>query len=53
MTDPLMYRLIAGVLLFAAWLLLEYFPPKDTSVGVDKIKAFIQLALGYLLGMGG
>ena len=39
---------IIGLVLFGAWMWLEYYPPPDKDV--DGIKTFIKLTLGALTG---
>ena len=42
------WKLIVGIILFAAWLALTFFPQKGDST----ILSFIQMALGLLFGFG-
>lgn len=44
----LIIKAVTGLVLFGAWMWLEYYPPPDKDV--DGIKTFIKLTLGALTG---
>lgn len=57
MNNILMAKLVVGFALFITWVVLEYLPPKDTQVDVEKLKTYIQMVLmglaGNMLPQGG
>jgi pheromone shutdown protein TraB len=48
MSSLVYVKVAVGFGLFAAWMLLEYCPPKVSDV--DSLKTFIKMTLGGLVG---
>ena len=48
MSPATIAKLVVGLVLFAAWMVLEYKPPAANDV--DGLKTFIKMTLGGLVG---